>query len=1091
MNGGWSLDAVGLPIWLCLPLAILAAWGIGRLAWRELSRQPPRSAGRIAWLRPGAVAVLIVLLAEPTLTRTQVDGELPAVAVLVDRSGSMAVDDRQMAATHRLDEAVALGLIDPQLRPDAGSRAARGLDLFAADLPAIARALAGARDAWVRGESVDQDAQAITAGELARARSADARDLATRSATLAGFPELFNEGARVLALAAAALAKPRAEITAAPAGERPEALIAALDAVAQRARDARGQAEREQEAADAALVASLEAGSPIAAGLEQLAGLGRWQRALRFVERTLQPALAGKAEVRLFALDEELGELSSDTTSPPDERDGTDFAAPLARLARDWSDRHVGAVVVLSDGRQTAGGDATPLAQALRARGALVGGIVVGDPRAPRDAVVAEIAGSQEVFRGERIRLDVRLRIVGFDNADFDLVLLRDGTEVERRAVRGTGVWQSARFDRPAEDGGVHVFQARLEPAPTPAQQAVAMRGGLTRETWLAVPGAELAALSEHGAWQRAPDQAGLVAEARVATPEPDSGTRLRGWIMPPTTGVYVFSLTGDDQCDLQLSTDADPGRRRRVAFVPALVGADEWQKHPEQTSEPVTLSAGVPYYLEAIGKNGAGAGALAVGWKRPDGQVERPVPGAHLAPWRDGPPPRGAVDQVEASLANNHAEFTVTVNDDPLRVLLVDSTPRWDSRYLVAMLERDRRVQVTRRYRSIIAVVPDAQRLLPATQAELDAFDLVVIGDLASSDCSPAEQAMLAQFVTRRGGFLIAMAGTRGMPASYPLGALAEILPVRAGPRPPASEPVALMLAKGGADHPIIGVLDDAKLNQRLWPALPRITWHASTVTAKAGATVLLEANDARRAPVVAVQRHGAGRVLWVGTDETWRWRSSLGDRVHQTFWLQAVRWGLGARLRGRDPRLQVALDRALLEPGEGSELRARARLADGTPVVDHALTVRIERLDDQGQPQPGVRQDVELARVADADLWATQFSRLGEGRYRLSVGCAHPELAGMTEAREVIVRRARSVEGIELGTDAPFMAHLAEAGGFRSADLRHGDALVGELAEQLKPKSRAQVAVTTLWDNYLALSLVLGLLLGEWILRKRRGLP
>ena len=313
----------------------------------------------------------------------------------------------------------------------------------------------------------------------------------------------------------------------------------------------------------------------------------------------------------------------------------------------------------------------------------------------------------------------------------------------------------------------------------------------------------------------------------------------------------------------------------------------------------------------------------------------------------------------------------------------------------------------------------------------------------------------------------------------------------MRAGPAPTAVQPTALALTRRGAEHPITGILDDPKLNQRLWPALPRVDWYAASVTAKAGAEVLVEAADQRRAPVIAAAQYGGGRVLWVGTDETWRWRASLGDRVHQTFWLQAVRWGLGARLRGQDPRLQASLDRSLLEPGEACELRARARLADGTAIVDQAITARIERLDERGDPEPATRRDVELARVADADLFATRFGGLGEGRWRITIACAHPDLAGLSEVRELAVRRARSVEGVELGADAAYLERLADAGGYRSCDLLRGAELAQDLAAKLKPRRHALVAVLTLWDNYVALALVLALLLGEWILRKRRGLP
>ena len=49
----------------------------------------------------------------------------------------------------------------------------------------------------------------------------------------------------------------------------------------------------------------------------------------------------------------------------------------------------------------------------------------------------------------------------------------------------------------------------------------------------------------------------------------------------------------------------------------------------------------------------------------------------------------------------------------------------------------------------------------------------------------------------------------------------------------------------------------------------------------------------------------------------------------------------------------------------------------------------------------------------------------------------------------------------------------------------------LIQDLAERLVPKANPRRTTHSLWDNYLALVLVLGLLAVEWVWRKRVGLP
>jgi len=79
----------------------------------------------------------------------------------------------------------------------------------------------------------------------------------------------------------------------------------------------------------------------------------------------------------------------------------------------------------------------------------------------------------------------------------------------------------------------------------------------------------------------------------------------------------------------------------------------------------------------------------------------------------------------------------------------------------------------------------------------------------------------------------------------------------------------------------------------------LPGIYWSHPISKVKPAAKVLAEhSNPLRRTaknaaePLVAVQPVGAGRVLYVGSDETWRWRYVQDGYYHRRFWANAVRY-------------------------------------------------------------------------------------------------------------------------------------------------------------------------------------------------------
>lgn len=111
-------------------------------------------------------------------------------------------------------------------------------------------------------------------------------------------------------------------------------------------------------------------------------------------------------------------------------------------------------------------------------------------------------------------------------------------------------------------------------------------------------------------------------------------GSRIRGYIHPPTTGAYLFWISSDDQGELWLSTDEDPRNKQKIASVPEWTAPREYGKHAPQQSRPIELKAGRRYYIEAIQKDGMGGDHLSVKWKLPSGTEEGPIPGHRLSPF-------------------------------------------------------------------------------------------------------------------------------------------------------------------------------------------------------------------------------------------------------------------------------------------------------------------------------------------------------------------------------------------------------------------------------------------------------------------------
>lgn len=135
------------------------------------------------------------------------------------------------------------------------------------------------------------------------------------------------------------------------------------------------------------------------------------------------------------------------------------------------------------------------------------------------------------------------------------------------------------------------------------------------------------------------PSSTDQIRELRVRQSSPDRdgyGQWVRGYILPPETGGYIFYVTGDDHVDFYLSASGPPEGKTRVAGVPGWTSPDEWDKFPaDQVSQTITLTQNQAYYFEVFHREGGGGDHFHVAWKRPSmlmGERET-IGGEYLSP--------------------------------------------------------------------------------------------------------------------------------------------------------------------------------------------------------------------------------------------------------------------------------------------------------------------------------------------------------------------------------------------------------------------------------------------------------------------------
>jgi uncharacterized membrane protein len=448
-----------------------------------------------------------------------------------------------------------------------------------------------------------------------------------------------------------------------------------------------------------------------------------------------------------------------------------------------------------------------------------------------------------------------------------------------------------------------------------------------------------------------------------------------------------------------------------------------------------------------------------------------------------------------EAAKDNNAVSQRLKVIDSKIKVLIVEETPRWEFRYLQSVLLRDRRIDLKcwlAEGDRGVAEGADSPfvKTFPQTKEELFKYDLVVIGDVGVKDIGAPQMEWLGEFVSKFGGSCLFLAGSRNNPSAFRGTELEKMLPVELSDGPMRNtgvdRPTNLELTPLGRTSPMLRLSAKDEENAAIWKRFPKLYWVARVSRAKAAAQVLLQDSDATKAsrygkmPVVAQQQYGIGQVLYVGTDNTWRWRRNADERYYPILWGQiAQKLGL-AHLLGGSKRTQISTDKQSYAVGERVTIYARLYTADFNPLKDASVdgSYAVKAPDATAAPESS-RQNVTLRAVPDQPgMYRGDFTVLTPGLHQFSVKSDPGTVFefSATEARFEFGETAMNESLLKQ------MAEISGGGFFREENLY-------QLPEALRAKSEhvASVVDAELWASPLYFMLLLAVATVEWALRKR----
>jgi uncharacterized membrane protein len=439
----------------------------------------------------------------------------------------------------------------------------------------------------------------------------------------------------------------------------------------------------------------------------------------------------------------------------------------------------------------------------------------------------------------------------------------------------------------------------------------------------------------------------------------------------------------------------------------------------------------------------------------------------------------------------NNKLSRLMDVPRGRKRILYVEGEPRWEFKFIRRALEQDAGLQLTtllrtstnKYYRQGVDSPDELKDGFPESEKELFAYDALMIGSFEAAFFTPAQQEMISEFVSRRGGSLLMLGGKSGLAdGGWGASAVAQALPAKlavgAG-KTFERDKARVELTLHGRESLICRLDSDSAENLRLWEEMPEIADYQEVGELKPAAVTLLEVvTAAKRMPLLVQQSYGRGKTLILATSGTWRWQMGLPheDERHETFWRQLTR----ALVANTPGPVTLSSDRSLYADDPRIRLRAEVRSADFAVANNATVTATLTGEGDAAttiemHPSPD-EQGVYLAEVTAA----------APGAYRIEAKAyLGQESLGATVLH---VRREDGVaEDFHPAQNRELLTRLAEQTGGRYWTL-------GELAGLPQEIRFSEAGITAreildLWDAPFFFLLLLGLKAAEWLLRRRWG--
>ena len=453
------------------------------------------------------------------------------------------------------------------------------------------------------------------------------------------------------------------------------------------------------------------------------------------------------------------------------------------------------------------------------------------------------------------------------------------------------------------------------------------------------------------------------------------------------------------------------------------------------------------------------------------------------------------AIDPVggEENQLNNRITRMVNVESRKPRILYVQGEPVWEYKFIrraiddypdigieIPSMERTTENKILRQG---IRDKTELEDGFPVKPEDLFTYQGFIIGSMEASYFTPAQQQAIHDFVDRRGGGLLLIAGRSSFSdGGWQNSQMADLIPTRLpdGRGTFHRDFSKVLLTQAGAQSVLCRLDENPAGNAHRWDTIPAVANYQEIGEPKPGATTLLQVVTPSKSarPLLVTENYGRGRTVAFATEGSWRWKMWLdhADKTHPTFWQQMFRH----LVTDTPGQVQGSTPKSVLSDDTRVTMRVEVRDKLYRPVANAKVQARFLGPD-------GNSATLELSpQPLEEGIYTGEWTAEKPGSYVTEIIAGHEQ---EEIGRDVVTFRREDgvAENFHTSQNRELLEKLSQQTGGRYYKPGEASKLTSEI-------SYSEAGITTretrdLWDMPIVFLLALAIRSSEWLLRRKWG--